>query len=80
MSIYNEVGNRSIDLSVLDGATNKGPTAGIWSGAGGTIVVVLSGDPDGDTTTFTNVFAGTWLPISIKQWVSGPADAVGIVA
>lgn len=80
MSIYNEVGNRSIDLSALDGSTNKGPTAGIWSGAGGTIVCVLAGDPDGQTTTFTNVFAGTLLPISIKEWVSGPADAVGIAS
>lgn len=78
MSIYQEVGQRAIDLSALDGVTSKGPTAGIWSGSGGTIVCVLAGSPDGTTTTFTNVFAGTWLPISVKHWVSGPADAVGI--
>lgn len=79
MSIYQEIGLRTIDLTALDGVTNKGPTAGIWSGSGGTIVCVLVGDPDGQDTTFTNVFAGTMLPISIKEWVSGPADAVGLV-
>lgn len=78
MSIYQEVGLRKVTLSTLDGTTNKGPTAGIWSGSGGTIVVVLAGDVDGDTTTFTNVYPGTMLPISIKQWISGPADAVGL--
>lgn len=76
--IYQEIGLRSIDLSTLDGTTNSGPTAGVWSGSGGTVVVELFGDPDGTQTTFTNVGAGTWLPISIKKWVSGPADAVGI--
>jgi hypothetical protein len=78
MSIYQEIGQRKIVLADLDGATNAGPTAGIWSGAGGTIVCVLSGDALTNTTTFTNVAAGTWLPISVKKWVSGPADAVGI--
>ena len=78
MSIYNEIANRGFLASAIDGTANKGPTAGIWSGSGGTIVCVLSGDQDGVQTTFTNVFPGTWMPISIKQWVSGPADAVGI--
>lgn len=78
MSIYMEIGQRTIDLSTLDGVTNKGPTAGIWSGSGGTIVCVLNSDPDGQDTTFTNVYPGTWLPICIKEWVSGPVDAVGI--
>ena len=76
--IYQEIGQRSIDLSTLDGVTNVGPTAGIWSGSGGNIAVELNGDPSGTTTTFTNVYPGTWLPISIRRWVSGPADAVGI--
>ena len=76
--IYQEIGLRKIDLSSLDGSVNVGPTAGIWSGSGGTIVCVLAGDGISDTTTFTNVYPGTWLPISIKKWISGPADAVGI--
>jgi len=80
MSIYQEIGLRSIKpLASLDGVTNTGPTAGIWSGSGGTIVVELAGDKVGDTTTFTNVFPGTWLPLSIRRWVSGPVDAVLIV-
>ena len=79
MSIYQEVGLRSISpLTIIDGTTNQGPTAGIWSGSGGTIVVVLGGDAMTVQTTFTNVPPGAWLPISIKKWVSGPTDAVGI--
>ena len=78
MSIYNEVACRGFLASVINGSTNRGPTAGIWSGTGGTIVVVLAGDLDGVQSTFTNVQAGQWLPISIKQWVSGPADALGV--
>ncbi len=76
--IYQNVGSRKIDLSTLDGTSNAGPTAGIWSGSGGTVTVVLAGDALTDVTIFTNVGAGVWLPISIKKWVSGPVDAVGI--
>lgn len=80
MSIYNEVGNRTIALADLDGSTNKGPTVGVWSGAGGTIVCVLANDPDGQDTTIANVPAGQWIPISIKEWVSGPVGAVGFAS
>lgn len=76
--IYQEIGLQSIDLSTLDGVTNKGPTVGIWSGSGGTCVFELAADPVGTETTFSNVYPGQWLPISIRKWVSGPSDAVGI--
>jgi len=78
MSIYQEVGRRGALASVVDGSTNLGPTAGLWSGTGGTIVVVMVDDPIATTTTFTNVGAGVFLPISIKKWVSGPSDAVAL--
>jgi hypothetical protein len=78
MSIYNEVGQRGFLASTIDGVTNMGPTAGLWFNSGGTAVVVLAGEANMTVTTSFTVFAGTWLPISIKKWVSGPADTVGI--
>jgi hypothetical protein len=78
MSIYQEIGQRYIDVTTLDGVTVKGPTAGVWFGTAGTAVVVLASDPIAVETTFAGIYAGTWLPISIKKWVSGPANAVGI--
>ena len=79
MSIYQEVGQRSIAVADLDGVANAGPTAGIWVGTAGTVVVVLAGDPLTKETTFVGVTEGSWLPISIKKWVSGPANCVAIV-
>ena len=79
MSIYDELACRSIQpITALDGTTNRGPTGGIWSGSGGTIVVELTSDLPAVTTTFTSVAPGTWLPISIRRWVSGPADAIAV--
>ena len=78
MSIYQEIGQRYIDVTTLDGTTIAGPTAGLYVGTTGTLVVVLAGDPLTVETTFANVAAGSWLPISIKKWVSGPANVVGI--
>lgn len=78
MSIYLEVGQRYIDVTTLDGVNVKGPTAGVYVGTAGTLVVVLAGDPLTVETSFVGVTAGSWLPISIKKWVSGPANCVGI--
>lgn len=75
MSIYQEVALRSIPIDDL--ATKGGPSVGIFVGTGGDdIVVELVHDPDGTETTFPAPVAGSWLPISIKKWVSGPADSV----
>lgn len=76
--MFNEVYNSTIDLSTLDGVNNKGPTVGIYTGSGVTdIVVVLMHDEDSKTTTFVAPLKGAFLPIAIKRWVSGPADAIG---
>lgn len=74
MSMYQLIAQRSIPVADL--AAKGGPTAGVYSGSGGTFVVELAQDPDGKQTTFTAVPAGTWLPISVKLVASGPVDAV----
>jgi hypothetical protein len=78
MSIYQEVANYAELASTIDGTTRKGPSAGIYFGSGGTAVVQMAGRP-GTDVTFANVPAGSYLPLSICKWVSGPADAVAIM-
>lgn len=76
MGIHSEIARRKVVLATLDGTTDAGPTIGVIAGAAGTIVCVLVDDPIATTTSIV-VTAGQWLPISIKKWVSGPADSVG---
>lgn len=78
MSIYNEIGRRKIDPAVLNGTTNAGPTSGLWIPVAGDLVVVLADDPLTVETTFTAVPAGTWLPICVKKYVSGPVGTVAV--
>ena len=80
MSIYNEIGRRKIDPVALDGITNAGPTSGLWVAAAGDVVVVLVDDPLSVSTTFASVPAGTWLPICIKSYISGPAGTVAVAS
>lgn len=79
MSIYTAIGRRKINLAGLDGVTDAGPASGVYVPTAGNLVVVLADDPLTLETTFEGVPAGTWMPIAIKKFVSGPANCVGIV-
>lgn len=78
MSVYNNLARRSVNLAALDGVTDAGPTSGVYISTAGDVVVVLADDPLTVQTTFTAVPAGTWLPICIKKWVSGPLNSQGV--
>jgi hypothetical protein len=53
------------------------PTRGLYTGSGGTIKVDMS---LGATITFSNVLAGTILPVQVTKVYSTDTDATGIVA
>lgn len=77
--LYSLIAMRAGDPTLIDYVTNKGPTAGIYSGSGGAIVVVMAQEADATvTTTFAAVPAGIFMPIGIKKWVSGPVDALAL--
>ncbi len=78
--MYQDVGMKKVALTAGVACSQ---TAGVYTGSGGTMVVVLWDDQalPGRAeiqTTFVSTGIGQWLPISIQKYVSGPADAVGI--
>lgn len=77
MSVYQEIAQQAVLASAIDGTTDAGPTAGIYTGSGGDIVVEMAQQGGGEIT-FVNTPAGAFLPISIRKWVSGPADALAL--
>jgi len=61
--------NDTTDLAVT--------TRAIYTGAGGTIVCTLAGDSS--SVTFTNVPAGSILPIRVMRVLSTGTTAVGLI-
>jgi hypothetical protein len=53
------------------------PTRALFAGSGGTIKVDMA---LGTTITFTNVLAGTILPVQVTKVYSADTTATGIVA
>lgn len=58
-------------------STDIRPTRGLYTGSGGAIAVDMA---LGTTITFSNVLAGTILPIQVKRVYSTGTTATGIVA
>ena len=63
-----------------DDNTDLGFNKGLWVGTGGTLVVQMWEDPEGDTTNFGSVPTGTLLPIRVKKVLATGTGATNLVA
>jgi hypothetical protein len=64
--------NDSTDLSLVDG--NTGPT--LYIGSDGNVAVETIG---GDTVTFANVVAGSFMPLQVRKVLATGTTSTGIL-
>lgn len=77
--MYNLIATRAELATDIDGTNNTGPTAGIYTGSGGDMVVVMAQDGQRKQFTLVGTAPGTVIPIAIRHYVSGPADALALI-